>query len=140
MARIEFDDQNTLVDDPAELSRQLDVAERAETWIEAIRAHAIDRLLKQERIPNWGLTPTRPVRRWRDVVAVQDACVTLHLDRGYILEEPELKSPAQMEKLIRRRINTRAWDEVLSPLVESHSSGVKLRRENDPFEGLDDAD
>ena len=140
MARIEFDDQNTLVDDPAELSRQLDTAERAAAWIEAIRAHAIDRLQHQERIPNWGLVPTRPLRRWRDVLAAQDACATLHLDRGDILKEPEIKSPAQMEKLVRKRISTRAWDEVLSPLVESHSSGVKLQRENDLFEGLGDAD
>jgi hypothetical protein len=139
MAKIEFDDQQILFTDPDELSRHLDIAERAQAWIDAIRGYALERLQRQERIPNWGLVPTRPTRRWTNIVDVQDACIdVLHLDRADMMRDPEIKSPAQLEKLVRRRLSARAWEQTLSPLVESHSSGVKLHRENDPLEAFDD--
>lgn len=137
MAKIEFDDKK-LADDPNELSRQLDIAERASVWIEAIRAHALERLLRQERIPNWGLTPTRPVRRWTDEQAAEQVTTMLGLSPGDT-HRSELKSPAQMEKLIQKRVSHSAWDKHLAPLVESRSSGMKLLRENEPEMEFEDA-
>jgi len=133
MAKLEFDDRRTTFDDPVELSRQLDIAERASVWIEAIRAHALERLQRQERIPHWTLTPTRPVRRWTDEASVEQVTMNLGLLPGDT-HRSELKSPAQMEKLVQRRLSRAHWENELAPLVQSHSSGVKLLRENDAAE------
>jgi hypothetical protein len=128
MAKIEFDDEK-LSDDPNELSRQLDVAALASVWIEAIRAHALEKLQRQERIPNWGLVPTRPVRRWKDETVVEHVVSELGLSPGDT-HRSELKSPAQLEKVVQKRVSRSAWDTRIAPLIESHSSGVKLNREN----------
>ena len=138
MAQIEFDDRK-LSDDPQELSRQLDIAELAAVWIEAIRAHALEKLKRQERIPNWGLTPTRPVRRWSDENLADQTATMLGLSPGDT-HRAELRSPAQLEKLVSRRVSRAAWDTHLAPLVESHSSGVKLMRDGDPAEEFGDVD
>jgi hypothetical protein len=131
MAKHAFtDDQDdplsTLPSSPEKLAEALDLADQAETWIKALRAYATEQLKAQVRIPNWGLVPTRPVRRWTElgVSQVETNLVTLGLAReGH---RSELLTPAQMEKLARRKGHT--WDAWFGPYVESHSSGVKLAR------------
>jgi len=132
MAKIEFDDGRVKVDDPAELSRLLDVATRARAWCDALDAYALEQLKRQVRVPNWSLVPTRPVRKWRD----EGTTISTLADLGvHDIYRSDLKSPAQIEKLVRKQKSARAWDDQLAPLVESVSSGVKLQRDGSaPFE------
>jgi hypothetical protein len=124
MAAREFsDDGISMPSDPAKLSEYLVTAERAETWIKALREFAVEQLKAQVRIPDWSLEPTRPVRRWTDEQRVGD----LLMKKGLTLEEAydiSLRSPAQIEKKLKRKGDL--WRQTFAPLVESHSSGVKL--------------
>lgn len=124
MAVHEFsDDGISMPSDPASLGKYLSIAERAETWIKAIRAFAEEQLRSQVQIPGWSLGPTRPVRRWKDEKRVGD----LLLEKGVTLDqafEMSLRSPAQIEKLLKSK--GQLWRHSFAPLVESHSSGEKL--------------
>ena len=63
MAKRDFAD-HILPEDPAELARNLDTAERAQMWINALQAYALEQLQRQVRVPGWELVPTRPTRKW----------------------------------------------------------------------------
>ena len=132
MAKLEFDDSRVKVDDPEELSRLLDVAQRAKAWCEALEGFALDQLQRQVRVPNWSLAPTRPTRRWVEEGA---AAAMLNGLGVHFIYKNDLKSPAQIEKLVRKQLNNQTWDERIAPMVESVSSGVKLQRDGSaPFE------
>lgn len=124
MAAKEFSpDGISMPGDPEKLAEYLTVAEHAETWITALRLYAIDQLKAQMRIPGWSLGPTRPVRRWTDDKRAGE----LLLKGGFTLDQAyqmDLRSPAQIEKLLKNKRDF--WSHTLAPLVESHSSGVKL--------------
>jgi hypothetical protein len=132
MAKLEFDDSRVKVDDPDELSRLLDVAQRARAWCDAVEAFALDQLKRQVRVPNWSLVPTRPMRRWIEEGA---AAAMLNGVGAHGIYKNDLKSPAQIEKLVRKQFNNQTWDDRIAPLVENVSSGVKLQRDGSaPFE------
>lgn len=129
MAKIEFDDDRVRVDDPAELSELLDAAARARAWCDAIEAYGIEQLKRQVRVPGWSLVPTRPTRRWANESVAGSTLSGVGVLGIY---RNDLKSPAQIEKLVRKQFNNQTWDDRIAPLVESHSSGVKLHRDNQP--------
>jgi hypothetical protein len=120
-----------------QLADALDLAELAQLWIDRVREFALDRLKHQERIPGWGLVPTRPSRVWLDEVAT----VATLSDRlsGTLLFEKKLRSPAQLEKELQRAHWPVSWDEV-GPLVEARSTGVKLARINDAGKEFSDVE
>ena len=132
MAKIEFDDDRVRVEDDAELSELLDTAAKARAWCDAIERYALEELKRQRRVPNWGLEPTRPVRRWRDDATTVRVLNGMNVPDEDIYKPTEVRSPAQIEKLVRRRVSPAVWDAQLAPLVESVSSGVKLHRERMP--------
>jgi hypothetical protein len=129
------DPLSTLPETPEKLAEALDLALRAETWIEAVRAYAIEQLKAQTRIPGWSLVPTRPMRRWSKpgLAQIETNLITLGLTQaGY---RHELLTPAQMEKLAAREGH--AWDRWFAPWVESVSSGVKLAKTDEtPFDNF----
>lgn len=133
MAAVEFDDERVRIEDPEELGKMLVTADRAVVWAEALRNFAVEQLQRQVRIPHWSLVPTRPVRRWRDVEAAErkvlDLLGALKVKEAF---RDDLKTPAQVEKIIRKRVGNDAWETAMSPLVESHSSGVKLHHDTEP--------
>lgn len=116
---------------PDEMAEQLALAEKAMTWADAIRAYAVEQLKSQVRIPGWGLEPTRPTRRWSNTDAVLDELTASQLTLD-VTHDFKLKTPAQLEKVIKTHaLMPKAWwDQRMSPLVESYSSGVKLSRTN----------
>jgi hypothetical protein len=129
MAKRDFAD-HILPDDPAELARNLDIAERAQMWINALQSYALEQLQRQVRVPGWELVPTRPTRRWNDEDPVTAASL---VDTGVTVNEvweTKLRSPAQLEKtLIRSARGREIWNNRIAPfLVENKSSGVKLAR------------
>ena len=127
MAKREFAD-HVLPDNPDDLAKQLDIAERAQSWINALQGYALEQLKSQVRIPGWELVPTRPSRRWiNDAAETAAALGSIGLDVNTIWE-PRLRSPAQIEKGLTPA--KRDW--IASTLVESVSSGVKLARASTP--------
>jgi Protein of unknown function (DUF2800). len=104
---------------------QLDVLE---DWIGAMRSYVQTKLERGEEVPGWKLIARRATRKWTGPEAVADALKA----RGYADEEifkQELKSPAQIEKLMGKKAFSA---HPISALVEKKSSGHKMAPANDP--------
>jgi hypothetical protein len=122
MAKRDFAD-HILPDNPDELARNLDIAERAQMWINALQAYALEQLQRQVRVPGWELVPTRPTRKWIDDETVTaSALKTLNVPDD-VIWETRLRSPTQIEKVLGRGASG-----LTATLIESKSSGVKLAR------------
>jgi hypothetical protein len=92
---------------PAEIAERLQLALRLADWIEALKDEAVILIRRGEDVPGWKLVEGRSNRKW----AVDDTEVLHELKaRGgfaaHTLENfyapPELLSPAQMEKALKR--------------------------------------
>jgi hypothetical protein len=129
MAKREFDDV-VLPNDPDELAKALDIAERALTWAGALQAHALEQLQRQVRIPGWEMVPTRPTRKWVDDESTTVGVLSTLGVSDDVIWETRLRSPAQIEKaLIKTTKGRHVWqDQIADILIESKSSGVKLAR------------
>lgn len=94
--------------------------------IKALEEEAYARATRGETIPGFKLVEKRPTRQWRDPVAV----VAWAKDRAINpYGEPELLSPAQMEKRAAEGLPRGAKGgvkEAIEPLVEKVSSGSAL--------------
>ena len=138
LARKQFDDA-PLPQTPDDLSEELNMAERAMLWIDAVRDHAVVKLKAHERVPGWDLVPTRSTRRWKhSPAAVEQGLIYCNFDKTKIFQT-ELLSPARIEKLAKADpMVSDLWLE----LVESVSSGVKLARVAGPAaqQEFDDVD
>ena len=128
MAKRDFAD-HILPEDPAELARNLDIAERAALWISALRAYAQDQIQRQVRVPGWELVPTRPTRKWiGDEIQTASVLSTAGVAND-VIWETRIRSPAQIEKVLARSALRDEWRSHLADsLIESKSSGVKLAR------------
>lgn len=112
------------------LAEHLDLAERVERWVDAVREFASERIGKGETVPGWSLVPTRPVRAWADAGVVEAALRGVFDPTDLMaFHRHELLSPAQIEKLLLKR-NQRAVWRVLRAHVLSKSSGLKLARDS----------
>jgi hypothetical protein len=132
LAQIEFDvvpntppaPETMPIELVVEMMPQLDVLEN---WIKAMRGHVLARLEAGLEVPGYKLVAKRPTRRWTDESGVEQI---LKSD-GYLVEEiakTELKSPAQIEKLLGKKNFAAA----LGNLVEKKSSGHKMAPASDP--------
>jgi hypothetical protein len=128
MAKRDFAD-HILPDDPAELARNLDTAERAQMWINALQSYALEQLQRQVRVPGWELVPTRPTRKWVEDETITASVLKTSGVNDDVIWETRLRSPAQIEKTLTRSGLSHLWrDQLSGTLVESKSSGVKLAR------------
>jgi hypothetical protein len=102
----------------------LELAEEMEDWARSVFAAAEQELQAGATIPGWKLVAKRAVRQWIDeVVAIQHLCkLNLPLDQ---LTDTKLKSPAQVEKLLK------GSKETIGHLVHAKSSGLTMVREAD---------
>jgi hypothetical protein len=113
----------TQFDDSAEsdtLAERLALAERVILWAEAMKGFGLLRIKEGLRVPGWAEVPTRPTRKWTDTAAIES------LLAGFDIWDKKLRSPAQVEKLLKKS-SPDTWG-LVSPYVESKSSGTKLAR------------
>lgn len=121
----EFDDlQEKALMDPNLLSRALAVLPLVEERIHAIREFAYAEGVKGNPPPGWKIVAKRANRKWKDEAEVIDLVKKLKVDGAFT--EPELRSPAQIEKLLKKEDRAK-----LEPLVEKISSGYTLVEESD---------
>lgn len=107
---------------PTEVGELLSKVDMVEDWIRALRAHALGEMEAGRAVPGWKLVAKRPMRRW----AVPEADIVARLGdvKDALYEEPKLRSPAQIEKLVGKK-------RFPADLVASVSSGVTLAPEHD---------
>lgn len=108
--------------DSTQLSKALEWLPTVEGWAKGVREFAYNEMMAGKVIPGWKLVDKRATRRWRNEKEVKDAFDPNGED-SYIYEEPKLKSPAQLEKIIDKK--------ELAPFIVSESSGLSLVPDTD---------
>lgn len=121
----------SLLPSPADLALSLDTnlgeilsgCDELDTWIKAVREYAFSRAQKGKPVPGWKLVEKRSIRKWADIEAASKSARKTFGDVAFT--EPELLSPAQMEKKVL------ASDRFIELHVTNVSSGVTLVPDSD---------
>lgn len=134
LAKLEFKE-------PAELSKKkikhiLDSADRVQAFIEEVRRYAHKTINEGGSIPGYKLVQRRSNRKWTSEKDVIRKLKDRRLKKKIIFNEPKLKSPAQLEKVIGK-------DKVLRKFIDKHTtkpdSGLTLVPVSDSREGTTSA-
>lgn len=123
--------------DVAKIGKALEQAELLEQFIADLRAMAHQALENGIKVPGWKLVDKRATRRWaKSEEEVVKGLVNAHNNNAEALKcefddadmyEWKLKSPAQMEKVVKNLKFT-----IPEGLVEKVSSGTTIAPEGDP--------
>lgn len=122
----------TVPPDPASLDTErlvavLDAADMIESWLNAVRAHAHNKVERGEKVGDYVLVAKRARRKWKggvDEHAVINAVVNEGLALDDLLTEPALKSPAQVDALLK----TKERKALIADLWTAESIGTNLVR------------
>jgi hypothetical protein len=107
-----------------QIAEFLRMAPLVESRISAVREFAYSRACAGEEFPGFKIVEKRATRKWKD----EDAARATFEKLPGALTEPELRSPAQIEKLLgKKKFTAQAAD-----LVEKKSSGFTLAPAEDP--------
>ena len=112
--------------DAAGIGEMLTKADLLDQWITDLRALAFQMLEKGVAVPGYKLVPKRATRQWVDPEQAQTALEGIGLDQTELMET-KLLSPAQMEKVLKKRKLSMPAD-----LIVAISSGNTLATEDDP--------
>jgi hypothetical protein len=108
--------------DTEKLSHALEMAALAEDWAKGVRELAQTMLQNNAPIPGWKLVPKQARRQWVDAERAREALEQMGLDSKSLMD---LKSPAQVEKLLKKQ-------KLPAELTVSISSGQTIAPESDP--------
>ena len=122
IAKVEF--KASLPYDPAKLKLALDSREIVKAWLKAIDEFAYSEAEAGLCAPGYKLVDKRPTRKWKSEGDVIEYLQDLGVKGIYAPQE--LKSPAQMEKIVDK--------ELLADLIVSESSGRTLVPDSDKRE------
>lgn len=111
--------------DPEKLAEALDKVPLVEAWCKSVREFAYNEAEHGRCPPRHKLVKKRPTRKWRDPDETIDWLKAYGMDPNDIFKEPDLRSPAQIEKILGKEHK----DDV-EHLVVKESSGHKLVHED----------
>lgn len=109
-----------------DLGTILDACDRLEDWIGKVREHAVHVLERGHEVAGFKLVAKRSPRKWVDVEKISKEAAGKFGVGAFT--EPELLSPAQLEKAQKGAKGLDAW---ISARTSSESSGTTLVRETD---------
>lgn len=89
---------------PAEVLALLPKVELMDVFISAVRAHALALAEGGVDLPGWKLVPKRATRRWKDPEGAKQYLLRNGMTPLQVMEDPELRSPAQMEKVAPKHL------------------------------------
>jgi hypothetical protein len=112
--------------DAATLGQYLAKADVLEGWITDLRALAFQLLEKNIPVPGYKIVQKQARRQWADETKAIAALHDMGVPRGELFSPEEIRSPAQIEKVLKKR-KLALPDE----LVKSVSSGTTLASEDD---------
>lgn len=139
LARIEFNDVGTpsMLTPPApglltvqELAKLLPMIESAESWFAAVRAECSARLTSGIDVPGYKLVERSAHRKWRSEEQTLQ-WLSGRLPKRIALER-SLRSPAQIEKLLKARGKKKL--KIPQSLILQQSSGLAMVPSSDPRE------
>lgn len=113
--------------DADKIARALEDAEVLSEWINDLRRLAHEMLEAGHPVPGWKLVPKRAMRQWTD----EKKAASVLMDQAGLKKEDlydsEMKSPAQVEKLLKQQKMP-----LPEGIVTAVSSGSTLAPESDP--------
>lgn len=112
--------------DVNQIGSYLQLADQVETWASELRALAHQLLEAGTAVPGYKLVNKRATRQWSDTSAAAARCLELGLSSEDVYKPAEILSPAQMEKVLKKRKLALPDD-----LVVSVSSGTTIAPESD---------
>jgi hypothetical protein len=112
--------------DAATLGQYLAKADVLEGWITDLRALAFQLLEKNIPVPGYKIVQKQARRQWADEAKAIAALHDMGLPRDELFSPEEIRSPAQIEKVLKKRKLALPDD-----LVKSVSSGTTLASEDD---------
>ena len=112
--------------DAADIAAYVQRADLLEAWIADVRALAQQMMEQGTRLPGYKLVPKRGTRKWINEERALEELSALGFTSDE-LTETSLRSPAQMEKVLKKRKLDLPRD-----LVVSVSTGNTIAPENDP--------
>lgn len=115
-----------------ELRKALEVIPQLEAFIEGVRSLAYNEAMAGRCPKGFKLVKKRAHRKWLEYVTPELLQKDLGLDEKHILEEPKLKSPAQVEKVL-----TKHGKEELQKYVSQESTGLTLVPDLDKREAIE---
>lgn len=98
-------------------------------WISAMRAHAMGQLERGQDVPGFKLVAKRPSRYWIAEDATAAWLRAKSYDDDEMMATPKLKSVAQIEKLVGKKL-------LPEDLYEKRSSGANMVPSSDPRPAL----
>ena len=104
-----------------ELGEALTRGEILSTWLNAVRAETSSRLAKGKTVSGWKHVAKKGYRQWRDTTDAANRLSRLGLPRSEMMTAPELRSPAQIEKVLRVR---KLDPKIVDPLTDAPVTGV----------------
>lgn len=117
----------TMSDD--DIGEALYKAELLSMWMAGVRTEAETRLKNGKVVPGWKLVVKRAYRQWMDETLVLDRLRENNVPDDLILTPPELRSPAQVEKVLKSiKVN---GPELLDDLIVQPEAGTTLVPETD---------
>jgi hypothetical protein len=112
--------------DAVTLGQYLAKADVLEGWITDLRALAFQLLEKNIPVPGYKIVQKQARRQWTDETKAIAALHDMGVPRGELFSPEEIRSPAQIEKVLKKRKLALPDD-----LVKSVSSGTTLASEDD---------
>jgi|KBSSwiStaDraftv2_1062776.scaffolds.fasta_scaffold120339_4 hypothetical protein len=109
-----------------QLGKILDKGKHIEEWLKGVRAEAIRRLEGNQSVPGYKMVGRKGERVWKDMKRIEAHCRKLEIDEMFT--EPELRSPAQAEKILGKKF-------VAKHAIHS-AGGRTLARDSDTREKL----
>lgn len=126
-ARAEFDEPAGLSGE--DLAAVLKEADFIGTWVKSVQEYAHAEAVAGRMPPGFKLVAKRASRKWKGTAAEIERGLVLHdVDRDDIYTEPEIRSPAALEKVLGKK----AFAPIEKALVAKVSSGTNLVPEDDP--------
>ncbi len=119
---------------PAEIARLMKIIPRWDEFVRAVEGVAMRLAERGEHLPGFKLVRRRANRRWQDkkLVVQQLQERVSGLDAVDLFTMPELKSPAQVEKVLTaRKIKKKDRDALMAELAEKPDGGLTLADEGD---------
>lgn len=111
---------------PEQIAEFLRMAPLVEARISAVREFAYQRACAGDNFPGWKLVEKRATRKWKD----EEAATKMLGQIPGAMKEPEIRSPAQIEKMLGKKKFAQYAE--AHDLVVKESSGVTLAPVDDP--------
>lgn len=117
----------TLTDE--QLGMVLQRSKLLDSWVKAVEANALERMLAGKRVPGFKLVAKRANRAWPENLTPKALAKKLKLTPDKVVTEPKLLTPAALEKVIGSKDKVRL--KTLESLVNKPDAGVTLASESD---------